>query len=381
MSGPLAGLRIGLLTSSASRLGGGVSEVVIVQAGLIRQLGGEPAVFALADEHTGEDLHRYGETPVAALPVTGPPQIGFAPALVSRLIDADLDCLHLHGIWMYPSRAATVWSGRTGRPYVISPHGMLDPWITGRGRWKKAMARAGYERASWRAASVLHALTAREAGDIRDESGRTDSLVIPNAGPPAGLLPARPRAPNFLYLGRIHPKKNIGALVDAWRSLDAAGRLGGARLTIAGWGMEGHVAELRRSLDGAPASVEFIGPAYGVLKQRLLEEARFLVLPSFSEGLPMVVLEAWAQGTPAIMTGECNLPEGIAAGAALECGYDAAAIAAALEQAIAMDDARWLEMARAAHGLASGEFSARAIAARWAEAYTALVRGKGARTR
>jgi poly(glycerol-phosphate) alpha-glucosyltransferase len=41
---------------------------------------------------------------------------------------------------MYPSRAGLQWARRTGKPYLISPHGMLDPWITGRGRAKKALA-------------------------------------------------------------------------------------------------------------------------------------------------------------------------------------------------------------------------------------------------
>jgi hypothetical protein len=41
-------------------------------------------------------------------------------------------------------------------------------------------------------------------------------------------------------------------------------------------------------------------------------------LPSFSEGLPMSVLEAWSYGLPVVMTPECNLPEGFACGAALE---------------------------------------------------------------
>ncbi len=372
---PLAGKRIGLVSAWASRLGGGVFEAVVAQARLIAGQGGEALVFALEDEHSAEDAARFAEARVQVFPVKGPAQIGYAPALLPALHAALLDCLHLHGIWMYPSLAASRWARVSGRGYVISPHGMLDPWITARGRWKKALARAGYERTGWRRASFLHALTAREAVDIERESGRGDSVVIANAGPIPGAVPDRPREPHFLYIGRIHPKKNLLALAEAWRQAE---RPAGARLTLAGWGDEADVMQLRAAVAAAGPSVQFVGPVYGAAKQALLERARFTVLPSHSEGLPMAVLEGWAAGTPAVLTGECNLPEGLAAGAALECGYVAESIRPALEAALRIGDGDWLGMARAAHGLASGPFSATAIAQRWSAAYLrAIAQGGG----
>ena len=362
----LAGKRIGLVSAWASRLGGGVFEAVVAQARLIEAQGGEALVFALEDRHSAEDAARFDAARVQVFPVKGPAQIGYAPALLPAMLDAGLDCLHLHGIWMYPSLAASRWARASERGYVVSPHGMLDPWITARGRWKKALARAGYERTSWRRASFLHALTHREAADIARESGRSDSVVIANAGPDAGPVPKARRAPHLLFIGRIHSKKNLLALVEAWQRAE---RPADARLTLAGWGEEADVAQLRATVAAAGPSVEFVGPVYGAAKQALLEGARFTVLPSHSEGLPMAVLEGWAAGTPAVLTGECNLPEGLAAGAAIECGYDAMAIVPALEAALRIDSEDWLAMARAAHGLATGPFASQTIAARWSEAY------------
>ena len=372
--GILRGRTVGLLTASASRLGGGVFEAVVAQAALIASLGGSARVFALQDAHTDEDRARFEAVGarVTACAVRGPRPIGYAPALVDALLGADLDALHLHGIWMYPSRCGAAWAARTGRPYFVSPHGMLDPWITARGRWKKALARAAYERASWRRATALHALTAREAQDIAAESGRHDSVVIPNAGPPLGPSPA-PRAPDMLYIGRIHAKKNLVALVQGWR---AARRPENARLTIAGWGEAADVAALEAAIAQSDGSVSFVGPVYGDAKQALLRIARFVVLPSHSEGLPMAILEAWAEGVPTIMTAECNLPEGFAASAALPCGYDAQAIAAALEQGLSLDDARWTAMARAAQDLAASRFSAQAVAQAWGRAYGRALDGQ-----
>ena len=372
----LAGMRIGLLTASASRAGGGVFEAVVLQADMIAQAGGVPVVFALHDADSARDRTRFGDAEVSYARVTGPAQIGFAPELSPLLAEANLDLLHLHGIWMYPSRAGATWAGLTGRPYLVSPHGMLDPWITARGRWKKALARFGYERASWRQAFSFHALTEREADDVRRETGRDETIVIPNPGPEPVTQIGEMPPPRIGYLGRIHPKKNLVALIDGWQMLHESGALpGGAELTIAGWGDDADVAVLRDRLAGAPDSARFVGPLFGADKAELFASSRFMALPSHSEGLPMGMLEAWASGTPTLMTAECNLPEGFAAGAAIDCGYDGQTIATAIRKALEMDEIAWRMMADAARDLAASRFARDAIAARWAAAYTDARKG------
>jgi poly(glycerol-phosphate) alpha-glucosyltransferase len=149
----------------------------------------------------------------------------------------------------------------------------------------------------------------------------------------------------------------------------------GARLVIAGWGEPGDVAKLERDLIGAPDSISFIGPKFGADKARLLAEARFVVLPSYSEGLPMVILEAWAECTPALMSIHCNLPSGFSAGAAIEAATGPAPLSDQIGRALTMPDAEWLAMARAAHELAAGPFSSAAIAAQWEAAYAGLMQG------
>lgn len=370
----LAGRRIGLLTASVSRLGGGVFEAVSAHAELLRGLRAEPVVIALRDAHSADDADRFAGCELHHVGVLGPRMIGFAPRLGKVLDAADLDLLHLHGVWMYPSHAASAWALRSGRPYVISPHGMLDPWITRRGRWKKALARLGYERRSWRRASAFHALTRQEAADIASETRRQASLVIANPGPDPEPRPMTGRAPVILYLGRIHPKKNLPALIRAWTMLEQRGLCPPeARLVIAGWGAPEDLAALYHALRGAPSSISFVGPQFGADKARLLAEARFMALPSLSEGLPVAILDAWAAGTPVLMSSECNLPLGFDHGAAIDCGTDSERIAAALHRALAMGESEWLGMAHAANRLALGPFSRSAIARQWERAYAALI--------
>ncbi|MBC7159519.1 MAG: glycosyltransferase [Porphyrobacter sp.] len=129
----------------------------------------------------------------------------------------------------------------------------------------------------------------------------------------------------MLYLGRIHPKKNLAALIDGWAQAELPP---GARLAIAGWGEPQHVAALERRLASAPPLVAFLGPAHGRHKQRLIASARFMILPA-QRTLPMAMLESWAAGTPTIMTPACHPPEGVEAGAALRCGTDPPSIAGA----------------------------------------------------
>lgn len=254
---------------------------------------------------------------------------------------------------------------------------MLDPWITGRGRLKKALARLGYEHRSWKHASLFHGLTQAEALDIARELGAIGIErrieVVPNAGAPSTSASRREGSPVCVYIGRIHSKKNLGALIDAWQSLAEDRR--GHRLLIAGWGEKEDVANLHAKLETAnDPSIAFLGPAYGEKKRALLAEARFFVLPSLSEGLPMAIIEAWAHGLPTLMTKACNLPLGVSSGAALEMGTDAISIAFTLRQALALPSAVWDRMSRAACELAETQFSPRMIAERWIEIYEELAR-------
>ena len=342
---------------------------------MIRGMGGQPVVLGLREADSDTDGWRLDGVETHLVDQTGLASLAYAPELASTLSDARLDLLHLHGIWQYPTHAAGTWAKRNKKPLVISPHGMLDPWITQRNAWKKHVARLGWERSVWNRASAFHALTVAEAADIRAEVSRANVATIPNPAPPLSTPDDYPRGQNALYLGRIHEKKNIAALIAAW--IAARPKLSGeATLTIAGWGDDTGIAMLEQAMLGqTDGSVEFVGTAFGAQKAALFDVSRFLVLPSLSEGLPMAILEAWAAGVPTIQTEHCHLPEGFGHGAALQCGTDEVSIRDALVRALTMDEAAWSGMARAAQELAGGPFSSSTVSKAWVRLYGSLLDG------
>lgn len=95
-------------------------------------------------------------------------------------------------------------------------------------------------------------------------------------------------------------------------------------MVIAGWDQGNHEAELRSAAAAAPAraDIQFAGPQCGSAKAAAYRHADAFILPSFSEGLPLVVLEAWAHRLPVLMADACNLPQGFAAEATLKIATD-----------------------------------------------------------
>ena len=149
----------------------------------------------------------------------------------------------------------------------------------------------------------------------------------------------------MLFLGRIHPKKGLMNLLQAWARLPADAAW---QLVVAGWDQGGHQQELETfaAAHGLRDRVTFVGPLHGPVKAAAYANANAFILPSFSEGLPMTVLEAWAHGLPVLMTPACNLPEGFAEGAAAEISTDPEMMARSLLRFMSAGDHE-----RAAFGL------------------------------
>ena len=321
-------MRVGFLVGSVSRQAGGLFQSVRGLAKAVASANEEVRVFGIRDEQSAVDLQEWQPLSVQ----TFRPRLrawGYSNELVPAMLDADLDILSVHGLWKYCSVASQRWHRQTGRPYVVHPHGMLESWAVRNAMWKKRIAALLYENQHLRRAACLRALTEAEAQSIRSYGLRNPICVIPNGVDLPDLRESKAKSQStnrktLLYLGRLHPKKNISNLIRAWNETFKSQRSSGDGwvLAIAGWDQSGYEAQLRQlTADlGLQTSVIFLGPQFGADKSECYRACDAFILPSLSEGLPMAVLEAWALAKPVLMTPECNLPEGFEANAALRIG-------------------------------------------------------------
>jgi glycosyltransferase involved in cell wall biosynthesis len=382
-------MKIACLTASVSRKAGGLHDGVrrLCQS-LNSQPGTEVHVLGLIDEYTRDDAPGWAPLPMHVFSVLGPRNFGYAPRLKERLFELDADIVLTHGLWMYPTVVALEWHRRTQRPFVISPQGMLDPWAINNSHWKKRIAGFFYENAGLQNAACLRAVCPSEAQSIRAYGLPNPICVIPNGMAPTGesiaLSPpwkgkVAAGRNTLLYLGRIHPKKGLANLMRAWAITRQrfSTSIRNWDLVVAGWSQNSHEQELKtlaRQL-GITASVHFPGPQFGEAKMAAHHHADAFILPSFSEGLPMAVLEAWAQHLPVIMTPQCHLPEGFEAGAAIRAQPETASIVEALETLFLMDPTERRKMGHNGHQLVAEHFNWSEIGAQMHDVCRWLVEG------
>lgn len=376
-------MRLGFIAQQLSRHNGGVSEAVRLTCEALLQRGGvDISLFCADDDRISEDIKAFPPLALHTARAFGSQRYGFAPGMVKQLLDTDLDVLHVHGIWSFHACAAWIWHRITGRPVVVSPHGMLEAWILQRSsKLKKLVSRLYLNDLSKRAVA-FQALTVKEVADIQQVLPGKHCEVIAHYVPLRGeeaQLPTWWRAGDegkriFVFLGRLHEKKGINELCDAWEMLCAEQpeMAAQARLVLCGWndgiaGFEDRVAALEQRF----GNITYAGPQYGDEKWRSLAAASFMLLPSHSEGLPMAIVEGWSAGLPSIMTAACNLPEGFVAGAALETGTSPDRIRASLERGMTMPADELAAMNAAARQLVRDNFSAAAVADRLMAVYAA----------
>jgi len=290
----------------------------------------------------------------------------------------------VRGIWMYPSIACLQWARRTKKPYVISTHGMLDPWAVSNFRWKKLFAGFMYENVHLQNAACLVALCEAEAQAMRGYGLRNPIAIIPNGVdlPSENLLikNSNKQKKTFLYIGRLHPKKNLPNLLRAWQVLlsDDIQIAKDWQLNIAGWDQMGHEEELKSLCQqlNIESSAHFLGPRFGNEKEAMYLAADAVILPSFSEGLPIAVLEAWAYALPVLMTAECHLPDGFREGTAIQIQTNMKSIAEGMRNFISMSDEERHAIGQRGRKLAEKFFSWSTITAELYAVYR-WVLGKG----
>lgn len=326
------------------------------------------------------------------------------------------DLVHVHGLWSPFLHRVATWARRRDVPVIVSPQGMLTPWSLAQKRLKKRLALAVYQRRDLDTAAAIHATADAEVEDVRRLGLRQPVVVAPFgiAIPDPAAAPPRWSAaggrPVALFVSRIHPKKGLVNLLEAWARLRAepgAGRRDRPPwcLLVAGPDEAGHKAELLalaaarglavedRPIRGTgpldtAADVVFTGPVFGAEKTALYQRSDVFVLPTHSENFGVVVLEALACGLPVLTTKgapwgdleDVRRPGRSGAGARagwwIDVGVDP--LVATLRQVMLAGDEELRQIGDNARWFATERYSWSAAAGTMREAYEWLIHGGAA---
>lgn len=369
-------MKVNVVTSSISRNAGGLFVSVRHLSQEIDRKTDGVTIHGLDDRYAAEDTSDWKPLIPNIHKVKGLKSWGYSKELKDSLVSSEADIYHVHGIWMYPSVVTGAIARRKGKPYVVSPRGMLDPWALKNSAWKKKIVGWLLENRNLRAVSCINALCESEYQSIRAYGLKNPVAIIPNGIDLPEIEEVLPSPWQeqiakgkkvMLFVGRIHPKKGLPNLIKAW----AKTKLAGWALAIAGWDQGGHEDELKRMVAelGFEKDIIFLGPVFDDKKQACLQNADAFILPSFSEGLPMSVLEAWAYSLPVIKTLQCNIPQGFAAKAAIEIGPEVDSISDGVNKFVMLSESQQNQIGQNGLHLVKDQFTWPRIASQMIDVY------------
>lgn len=348
---PENGLNIVHMIPSAGPCSFGLGPVALNLAREQISLGENASIWSLDSDHDRQWAASSSGLPadrICGFTASAPHVLRWSRAMERMANDqaARISILQLHALWTGLSRIPNQLRDCHSIPTVITPHGSLQKWALRKSRWKKEVALILYERSNLRNASCFHAVGENEISDIRDFGLVNPVAVIPN-GISNDWLQSKGCGMDFrrkygisanrriiLFLSRITPIKGLPMLLEALDKIRK--RFADWCLVIAGADEFNHRAEVEADIEkrGLADCVILPGPLFGQIKRDAFDAAELFVLPSFSEGAPIVILEALGSNVPVLATKASPWPQ-------LEshaCGWltdiTANAIAGALEDAL-----------------------------------------------
>ncbi len=290
------------------------------------RLGG-PVSYVVA---TRETLTAIGHqnwimTRLCTLPANGEEQLLWLPgwlhpfSFIQALQNAvkSSDVIHIHGFFAFDNWGLSLWCRLHDHPYILSSHGQLDKFGLQHGRFKKAFFMFIAGRSMLRCARTVVALSERERTNLSRWIAHDKVWLIPPPLPTntfAEVLPTPVSQSRLkiLFLGRLHPVKNLPLLLKAIAVLSAADF--DCELHLVGDGEAAYVETLRVAASrlGIAERVVFHGFLSGDMKIRTLLQAHVGILPSLQESFGIACIEMMALGLPVVVSDSVALAPDIA---------------------------------------------------------------------
>jgi len=318
---------------------------------------------------------------------------------LSLLDEVKPDVVHVNCCWRPEIALAQRWAQERGYKVVLTPHGMLEPWIMRRHYYtRKLPALVLFQKQAVRRADMIHATAESERQNLLQLDWNEKISVIPNGIDVEAIEMKRSwrRTGKILFLSRVHPKKGISFLIEAaallkpqisrmdtnkFNSQNAKGdeivsdkrmrekiRANSCnswlKFIIAGESYGNYVEELKQLArdKGVSNMFEFVGGVYGDKKWELYREADLFVLPTHSENFGIVVAEALASGTPVITTKGTPWQELETHGCGWWTKIGAPPTANALSEFLSLSEQDLERMGRNGRKLVEERYSARSVA-------------------
>ena len=274
---------------------------------------------ALAEHATPVTIVTPTPSRLGTMPL--PPRVNLrGPETDLEAVVRSAEVVHMHGLWQGHTRRGARAARLAAVPYLIAAHGMAEPWAMRHKAWKKKLYTALVEGKNLRRASCLHALSRPEIGHLRTLAPGTPVCFVPNGVDlgPLEYLPARTELESefpelagkflLLFFGRLHAKKGLDLLAQAMAQLRHD--YPDLHLLLAGKDDGALGPFLRQTSDAGLASrVTWVGHVAGERARQVWGAADAFILPSYSEGFSMAILEALACRLPVVITTACHFPE------------------------------------------------------------------------
>ena len=359
--------------SSLDLSSGGPSRSVPMLAKGLAELGVDITLMAIRSENM--NIHALEGTSVK-LKVISP---SFSRREIAKfLADERFELIQIQSVWEMPYHKVMVEARKLNIPYIVTPRGMLEPWSLSQKKWKKRLAWWLYQRNDVQKSVCVFTTAKMEADHVSNLGITTCKAVIPN-GIETDSYPCKTSIDvvkkQVLFLSRVHVKKGIEILFDAWKRIHS--EFAEWQLLVVGNGEAEYIQSLENRVAclGLKDSIKILPPVFGNDKIQLYQESALFCLPSYSENFGMAIAEAMSCGTPVISTTNCpwEILNETKTGWCIDLSVDN--LEYALREALTMNPTELYDMGQKASKLIYDNFDYRSVTRKTLRLYEWLLGG------